>query len=94
MKARLNLLVMLAVAALAALAIARELQKPPAERRWQGLVAGVPYNFNRPTWDRLRAEYWNPQSDRILSPHAVGMGWGINVAALVNRAQTLIGSRG
>lgn len=78
------------VVGLAAAAVGQELAKSPAERTWQGKVAGVPYNFRLAEWSDIAQEYWNPQSDSIVQPHVIGLGWGINFAAIANRVQTLI----
>lgn len=77
---------------LAAAAVSQELAKPPEERTWKGTVAGVPYNFRVPEWAEIAGEYWNPESDEILTPHAIGMGWGINLAALKSRVAQLVDS--
>ncbi len=79
------------VAALTAAAISKELEKPAGERTWRGTIVGIPYNFNIPSWFEIAHEYWNPDSDRILSPHAVGIGWGINFAALWHWLETTLG---
>ena len=81
------------VTGLSAAAIGQELAKPPEERTWKGKVAGVPYNFRVQDWTNIATEYWNPESDTVMSPHAIGLGWGINFAALVQRAQSLVESR-
>ena len=78
------------MAGLTAAAIGQELARPPAERTWKGRVAGVPYNFRVSDWSTVAAEYWNPERDAIFSPHAIGLGWGINFAALARRAQNLM----
>lgn len=78
------------VTGLTAAAIGQELAKEPAERTWQGKVAGVPYNFRLNDWSDIAREYWNPESDRILTPHAIGLGWGINFAALIRRLRELM----
>ncbi|HEY7781480.1 MAG TPA: hypothetical protein VIC85_14825 [Ktedonobacterales bacterium] len=78
---------------LSAAAIGQELAKEPEARTWKGKVAGVPYNFNLPEWGAVASEYWNPASDQILSPHALGLGWGVNFAALARRAQALAEAR-
>ncbi len=75
------------VAGLAYAAISKELEKPPEARTWQGTIGMVPYNFRIQEWGNLSREYWNPASDQILSPKAIGIGWGINFAALTHRAQ-------
>jgi hypothetical protein len=74
---------------LTAAAIGQELQKPPAERTWKGKVAGVPYNFRLPEWGDIAREYWNPESDQILAPNVIGLGWGVNFAALASKARQL-----
>jgi len=88
---KLSWFVLGAIAALTAAAISKEMEKPAAERTWKGKIAGVPYNFNIPDWADIAREYWNPNSDRIFSPHAIGLGWGVNFAALWRWAQTLMG---
>lgn len=75
------------VAGLTYAAISKELEKPPEERTWQGTVGVVPYNFRVGEWRNIIREYWNPESDQILSPKAIGVGWGINFAAIGQRAQ-------
>ena len=61
-------------------AIYQELRKPPAERTWQGKVAGVvPYDFRVPTLERLREAYWAPERDQVFSEKVVGVGWAINL---------------
>jgi len=70
----------LAALGLVAAAIATELAKPESERTWQGKVLDVvPYDFRPPTWDRIRAAYWNPDSDRLFSDRVFGVGWAVNL---------------
>jgi hypothetical protein len=67
-----------------------ELRKPPAERTWHGRLLGfVPYDFRRPTWDRVRDTYWNTRSDRLFSDKPIGVGWSINLAAILKRVGVL-----
>jgi hypothetical protein len=67
-------------------ALYQELRRPPAERTWQGKVAGViPYDFRLPTIERLRHGYWNPQGDYIFSEMLFGVGWGVNLPVLFRR---------
>lgn len=91
---KLNWFVAGAVAGLTAAAISKELEKPAGERTWRGKIAGIPYNFNIPSWGELVHEYWNPDSNRIFSPHAIGLGWGINFAALIAWLQDTFGEPG
>lgn len=90
---KLRWFVMGAMTGLTAAAIGQELQKPPEQRKWKGTVAGVPYNFRLDEWGNIAAEYWNPNSDNILSPRAIGIGWGVNFAAVARRAQEFVESQ-
>ncbi len=68
-----------AVVALVVAAVATELSKPQEERTWHGRVLGyVPYDFRPPTWEKIRAAYWNPDSDVLFSDRVFGVGWAIN----------------
>jgi carboxypeptidase C (cathepsin A) len=44
-----------------------------------------------PTWQRLRDTYWNTRSSRIFTDKPVGVGWSVNVAALLKRFNVLGG---
>jgi hypothetical protein len=78
------------IAGLAAAAVGQELARAPENRTWKGTVAGMPYNFNIPEWGDIAREYWNPDSNAILTPHAIGLGWGVNFAALSQRGKELV----
>lgn len=70
--------------ALALVAVFKELEKPEEKRRWHGKVAGfVPYDFRLPSIDRLLEAYWNPYEKRVLTPEVFGIGWAINIYALL-----------
>lgn len=72
----------LVLAIIGLIAIVQELRKPTAERTWQGKVANlVPYDFRRPTTDRFRSTYWNPDGP-VLGPKAWGVGWAPNLGAI------------
>lgn len=67
-------------------AIYQELKKPEAERTWHGKVAGfIPYDFRVPTVEKMKAAYWDPESDRLFSDHVVGVGWAVNIPVLVRK---------
>jgi hypothetical protein len=71
---------------LVAAAVLQELQRPAGERSWHGNVLGfVPYDFRPPTLEGIKNEIWNPQSPDILTPHAFGVGWGINFGAVARQ---------
>ncbi len=60
------------------IAIIQELRKPREERTWEGKVGSfVPYDFRRPTMDRVRETYWNPDGS-FLSRRVWGVGWAPN----------------
>jgi Family of unknown function (DUF5808) len=66
--------------ALVSAAVLRELKKPAGSRTWHGrLVRILPYDFRPPSWARIKTELWNPADPRIITPHAFGVGWGINL---------------
>ena len=72
----------LLLAIVGAIAVVQELRKPPEERTWHGKVAGlVPYDFRKPTTERFRETYWNPDGP-ILSSKAWGVGWAPNFGAV------------
>lgn len=77
-------------------AVAQELSKPAAARTWTGRVAGlVPYDLRwPPTVDRFRAALWNPDSDALFRPQPFGVGWTVNVAAMLHQLQLATASRG
>ena len=71
-------------------AVCQELEKPKEERKWYGNVAGfVPYDFRLPTMERFKEAYWNPYESRIFTPEAFGVGWAINLHALLERLRLI-----
>ena len=72
-------------------ALYQELKKPDAERTWNGKVVGVvPYDFRLPTFERLRAAYWNPESDQIFSERVFGVGWAVNIPVAARKVAALV----
>lgn len=72
----------LVLAVIGVIAIVQELRKSSEERTWHGKVAGfVPYDFRKPTMDRFRQTYWNPDGP-MLSSKAFGVGWALNAGAV------------
>jgi hypothetical protein len=80
----LNLVVGAAAASLLGGAIAQELRRPLNERTWHGTIAGVPYDFRRPTPEKFRATNWNKKTAQVLVPRAFGVGWTINFYPFVH----------
>ncbi|MEP6680030.1 MAG: hypothetical protein ABJB65_00995 [Chloroflexota bacterium] len=67
-------------------AIWRELSKPPAKRTWNGRLLGfVPYDLRLPTLTRLRDSYFNTRSAALFTSQPVGVGWSVNIAAVLKR---------
>jgi Family of unknown function (DUF5808) len=63
--------------------VVRELRLPKEKRTWHGVVFGkVPYDLRPPTFERLKATFWNPENSHIVVPTALGVGWTVNLAAL------------
>lgn len=71
-----------AAGGLAVAAVSRELRRPPRRRRWTGRILGIPYDFRRPTWRRVRRAWWAPRDRALLTPRAFGLGWGVNLGRL------------
>jgi Family of unknown function (DUF5808) len=84
---KLRSLLTIAAIAIAAAALIKEFRKPRAARDWHGRVGGlVPYEFRPPTIGRLKETYWEPEDDRVLTPTAFGVGWGLNLARVAQLA--------
>lgn len=79
-----DVMVIAGLATLTGLAVREQLQMPPEERTWHGELFGIPYDFRRPTFERLRATFWNKDTARVLVPQFFGMGWTINFHPLIN----------
>ena len=67
-------------------AIYQELKKPAAERTWHGKVGGlIPYDLRVPTVERVKAAYWDPESDQVFTDKVIGVGWAVNVPVLIRK---------
>ncbi|HSM02353.1 MAG TPA: hypothetical protein VK960_07955 [Acidimicrobiia bacterium] len=72
----------LLLAIIAVAAVIKEIRKAPEDRTWHGKVADlVPYDFRKPTIERFRETYWNPDGS-LISGKAWGVGWAPNLGAL------------
>ena len=84
---KLQKVMMLIGIAVAIAAVIQEIRKPKGARDWHGRVGGiVPYEFRPPTVDRVKETYWEPDDDRVLTPTAFGVGWGVNLARVAKLA--------
>ena len=61
--------------------------------RKQGRFLGLPYDWRRPTRERIKARAWNPDDPRVFVPKAFGWGLSINFYALLRRLGLLRRSR-
>ncbi|MEV5960505.1 DUF5808 domain-containing protein [Kribbella sp. NPDC051952] len=50
-----------------------------------GKFLGVPYDWRRPTMERTKSRWWNPDEPRLFTPKVVGWGWDVNLARLFGR---------
>ncbi|MFF2085553.1 DUF5808 domain-containing protein [Nocardia sp. NPDC058176] len=50
----------------------------------QGTLAGMPYDWRRPTWSRVKARAWNPDDPRLFTPKAFGWGYDLNLYRLLH----------
>ena len=91
----LQKLIRLVMIGLVVTAVVKELRTPPAERTWNGVVAGfVPYDFRVPTVARFRERVWAPQSEHLISPHVFGVGWTLNAGRLVALVRQKVSAAG
>jgi hypothetical protein len=49
-----------------------------------GTWLGIPYDWRRPTKERFKSRWWNPDDPRILTPRAFGWGYDLNFYWLVH----------
>ena len=47
-------------------------------RKSHGEVAGIPYDFRKPTWERAKQRMWNKDDRRVFTPKSWGIGWTMN----------------
>ena len=81
--ARFRQILKLTAIALAIVAVVEQLRRTPADRTWEGQVAGiVPYDFRMPTLERARSRWWNPDDSRVIVPQVFGVGWTVNLGRL------------
>ena len=71
-----------ATLALTAAAAGNELRKPKRRRDWRGELLGIPYDFRKPSAEKLKRAYWAPTDRRVIKPRALGVGWDLNVGRL------------
>ena len=65
-------------------AIVEQLRRPPQDRTWYGKLVGIPYDFRFPSVERIRATFWNKNTQQVLVPQVFGIGWTINLYPIVH----------
>ena len=82
-KNNVDTLIKITLFTLTLMAIGQEIRKPKELRTWHGNVACFPYDFRTPTLDKIKDTLWNPYDSRLLMPTVFGLGWSINLYALM-----------
>jgi len=78
----------LLAAAVAVAAVIKELRMPKEKRTWHGALGGfVPYDFRKPTAERIKSTFWDPDGTIIVN-RAFGVGWSINFGAIVSKLRS------
>ena len=70
-------------------AVCQELEKPEEERHWHGKLGFVPYDFRMPTIAKFKESFWNPEDDCIFSTGIWGIGWAINLFAVLEKLRII-----
>jgi hypothetical protein len=50
-----------------------------------GKFLGIPYDWRRPTWAKVKSRLWNPDDPRVFVERPFGAGWTVNFARLFAR---------
>jgi hypothetical protein len=56
-----------------------------SNRMRTGRFLKVPYDWRRPTVERVKSRWWNPNEPRFVVPKSFGWGWSFNFARLFGR---------
>ncbi len=63
-------------------AVSEQLRRPRERRTWQGHIVGLPYDLRPPSPQRIAANWWKPDDDRLLLPRVFGVGWDVKLHQL------------
>ncbi len=50
-----------------------------------GRFLGLPYDWRRPSLERIRGRAWDPANPKLFVPKAYGWGYSLNFARLLRR---------
>jgi hypothetical protein len=54
-----------------------------------GKFLGVPYDWRRPTFARVKSRWWNRGDRRVVTPKSWGWGFDFNLAEVARRLRLL-----
>jgi hypothetical protein len=50
-----------------------------------GKFLGIPFDWRRPTFARIKQRWWNPDEPRLVTPKSFGWGYDLNFARVFRR---------
>ncbi len=56
-----------------------------ADEHKTGRFLGLPYEWRRPTPERLKRGFWDPHDRRVFVPKVYGWGYGLNLHEVARR---------
>jgi hypothetical protein len=59
------------------------------DRKRTGKFLGVPFDWRRPSWQRVKQRMWNADDRRVLTPKSFGWGWDLNFYELFRRLRLI-----
>jgi hypothetical protein len=66
----------------------------PADSRPERKFLGIPYDWRRPTSERLTRRLWNPKDARLITPKSFGWGYDMNFYWLAHPLEFRAARRG
>ena len=54
-------------------------------KKGTGTYLGIPYDWRRPTVERVKSRWWNPKDRRIFTPKTFGWGFDVNLYQVARR---------
>jgi len=55
------------------------------DQKKTGTFLGVPYDWRKPSIERTKQRWWNPDEPRLIVPKMFGWGYDLNLARLLGR---------
>ena len=56
----------------------------------QGTFLGIPYNWNKPSWYKIKQKIWNKTDHKLFIPRAFGWGYTTNFYELLHHRRKLL----